>query len=824
MVSSMESILQDIRYGACSLIKTPAFTAVALVVLALAIGANTAIFTVVNGVLLRPLPYPDSDRLVMLWETNPRFQIGIDTLPIAAGDFVDWREQNNSFEQVCAFGATHLNLNGEGEPERISAASVSPTFFRLMKVEPRLGRLFQDEDEEPGKDRVVVISYALWQKRFGGQADAIGRTLNLDGESYTVIGIAPAGFQFPRAKELPYFLGVTTQTDMWKPMTFSNDFIKRKRSDHQLSVIARLKAGATREQAQTDMTAIAERIEQSHPDTNQGIGVRVISLTEQVVGNARLILLVLMAAVSLVLLIACANIANLLLARGSSRQREIAIRTALGASRARIVRQLLTESVLLSLSSALAGTALSIWGVKTLLALGGDLLPRAHEINVDLRVLAFTVAIALLTSALFGLAPALRATRINLSEALKDASHGLSAGRHRNRVRSLLAISEVALSLVLLIGAGLMIKSLARLIGVDPGFKPQNTLTMNIALLASKYPTANQQIEFFQKLTQQVDAMPGVQSVGLISSAPLSGGVYAGGFSIEGRSSSADNDNLVADRRMISPKYFNTLGIPLIEGRHFTDQDNQTSPGVVIVSESWARRFLPGEAAIGRRIKLGAPDSTRPWLSIVGIVGDVHDTALERETRPCVYIPYSQFSTASMTLAVRTTIDPQVFVGAIRDAVRSVDKDQPVTDVKTMDQYLADSISPRRFNALLLTIFASVALVIASVGIYGVMAYSVTQRVREIGIRMAMGAQPLQVINLIVGGGMTLAFAGVAIGVAIAWALTRVMSSLLYGVSATDSMTFVLASALLVGVTLLATYIPARKAAKVDPMLALRSE
>jgi putative ABC transport system permease protein len=818
----MESILQDIRYGVRSLLKTPAFTAVALVVLALAIGANTAIFTVVNAVLLRPLPYPDADRLVMLWETNPRFQIGIDTLPVTAGDFVDWREQNNSFEQVCAFGAIHLNLNGVGEPERISAASVSPDFFRLMKVEPMLGRLFQVKDEEPGKDRVVVISYALWQKRFGGQADAIGRTLNLDGESYTVIGIAPEGFQFPRAKELPYFLGVTTQTDLWKPMTFSDDFIRRKRSDHQLSVIARLRAGATPERAQAEMTAIAQRIELSHSDSNQGVGVRVIPLTEQVVGNARLILLVLMGAVSLVLLIACANVANLLLARGSSRQREIAIRTALGASRIRIVRQLLTESVLLSLLSAIAGTALSIWGVKTLLALSGELLPRAHEINVDLRVPGFTVAIALLTSALFGLVPALRASRINLSELLKDASHGLSAGRYRNRVRSLLAISEVALSLVLLIGAGLMIKTLARLIAVDPGFQPQNTLTMNIALLGVKYPTPNQQIEFFQKLTQKVEAMPGVQSAGLISSAPLSGGIYAGGFSIEGRA--AGNDNLAADRRMISPQYFNTLGIPLIEGRHFTDMDNQTSPGVVIVSESWARRFLPGEAAIGKRIKLGGPDSKRPWLSIVGIAGDVHDTALEKEARPCVYIPYSQFPSASMTLVVRSALDPRVFVGAIRDTVWSVDKDQPLTAVKTMDQYLADSISPRRFNALLLTIFASVALVLASVGVYGVMAYSVAQRVREIGIRMALGAEPSRVINLIVGGGMTLALAGVAIGVAIAWALTRVMSSLLYGVSATDSMTFVFASILLVGVTLFATYIPARRAARVDPMIALRSE
>ena len=819
----MDNILQDIRYGVRSLIKTPGFTAVAIIVLALAIGANTAIFTVVNAVLIRPLPYANSDRLVMLWETNPRFQIGIDALPVTPGTFMDWREESRVFEYVSALGAGWINLSGSGEPERISAAGVSTNFFRLMGTEPRLGRAFQDDEEKPGANKVVVISYALWQRRFGGAEDIVGKQMTLDGESYTVVGVAPEGFQFPRAHELPYFVGVSSPTELWRPMTLADDFVSRKRANHQLSVIAKLKPGVTREQAQAEMNAIALRLEQAYPE-NQGIGAKVVPLSEQVVGNSKIALLVLMGAVGLVLLIACANIANLLLTRSTARHKEIAIRIALGATRAHVVRQLLIEALLLSLTSAIAGTLLSLWGVKAMLALSRQNLPRLNEVGIDLTVLAFTVAIALLTSLLFGLTPALQASKINLVQALKDGSRGVSGGQRASRVRGLLVIAEVALSLVLLIGAGLMIKSLAHLLKIDPGFKPDRALTMNIALLGSKYPGANQQIAFFEDVNRRVGALAGVDSMGLISSAPLSGGVYAGGFSIEGREPASANEDLSADRRMISSEYFNTLRIPLIRGRYFTEHDNQTSTGVAIVSETWARRFVPNEDPIGKRIKLGGRDSTRPWLSIVGIAGDVRDTALESDARPCVYVPYAQFPGLSMTLVVRIGVDSKALVPAIHGEVWAIDKDQPVTDIKTMDQYVSDSVSPHRANALLLAVFATLALVLAAVGMYGVMAYSVTQRVHEIGIRMALGAQTSDVIMLIVGSGMTLVLAGAGIGIAGALALSRVLSSLLYGVSATDPVTFALISVLLITVALLASYIPARRATKVDPMIALRCE
>jgi len=819
----METILQNLRYSARALIKTPAFTAVAIIVLALAIGANTAIFTVVNAVLIRALPYPKSDRLVMLWETNPRFQIGIDTLPVTPGTFMDWREQGTVFEHVSAFGAGRFNLAGSGEPERISGATVSANLFRLMGIEPRLGRAFQDDEERPGANKVVVISYALWQRCFGGAEDVVGKPMTLDGESYTVIGVAPEGFQFPRSRELPYFVGVSSAAELWRPMSLTDDFLNRKRANHQLTVIAKLKPGVTRDQAQAEMNAIASRLEQTYPE-NQGIGARVVPLSEQVVGNSRIALLVLMGAVGLVLLIACANVANLMLTRASGRRKEIAIRIALGASRGHVISQLMNEALLLSLASAVGGTLLSLWGVKAMLALSGQNLPRPNEVTVDPTVLGFTVAIALLTSLFFGLTPALQASKINLVQTLKDGTRGQSGGPRASRVRGALVVAEVALSLVLLIGAGLMIKSLARLLKVDPGFKTDRALTMNIALLGSKYPSANQQISFFDEVRHRVEVLPGIESVGLISSAPLSGGVYAGGFSIEGREPASANEDLSADRRMISPEYFNALKIPLINGRYFTERDNQASTGVAIVSDSWARQFLSTADPIGKRIKLGGRDSTRPWLQIVGIAGDVRDTALESDARPCVYLPYSQFPASSMSLVVRTGVESKALIPAIRGEVWAIDKDQPVTDVKTMDEYVSESVSPRRANALLLAVFAVLALALASIGVYGVMAYSVTQRVHEIGIRMALGAQRPDVIRLIVGSAMTLVLAGVGIGIAGALALSRVLSSLLYGVSATDPMTFVLISVLLVLVALLAGYIPARRATKVDPMIVLRCE
>jgi len=818
----MANLLQDIRYSVRALKRTPAFTAASVIVLALGIGASTSIFTVVNAVLLRPLPYLESDRLVMLWETNPRFKIAGDALPVTPGSFMDWREENSSFDQVAAFGSSQLNLSGGGEPERVACATVSANFFELMRVAPRLGRAFTGDDEKAGASRVAVISYALWQRRLAGAADAIGKTLTLDGESYSIAGVAPEGFQFPRAGELPYSTGVTTNTDVWKPVTLTDEFISRKRANHQLSVLARLKTGVALDQARTDMKAIAARAEQNIADS-KGIGVRLVPLAEQVVGNVRTGLLVLAGAIGLVMLIACANVANLMLARAAARTKEIAIRAALGASRFRIVRHLATEAMLVGLAGGLAGLLLSLSGVKGLVALAGSNLPRTNEIAVDFRVVAVTFGMALLSSVLFGLLPAIGASKVNLSQSLKQGTT-TSGTFHRNRLRGALVVAEIAISLVLLIGSGLMIKSLARVLAVDPGFKPDNTLTLRIALAGSKYPNASQQIAFFQDVNRRVAAIPGMQSAGLISAAPLGGGLYAGGFSIESQAAASDAQDQTADRRMISPEYFNALGVPLIEGRAFSDRDDQNSLGVAIVSESLARRFLPNEDAIGKRIKLGGRDSTRPWLSIVGVAGDVRDTALESDARPCVYVPYPQFAGSSMTLVARSAVDPKSLVTAIREEVWAVDKDQPITDVKTMSAYVADSVAPRRSNAILLGAFAAVALVLASVGVYGVIAYSVTRRVREIGIRIALGAESGDVIKLIVGRGLALVIAGVVIGLAGALALTRVMSSLLYGVKPTDPVAFTFVTLLLIGVSVLASYIPARRATKIDPMGALRNE
>lgn len=816
----MTSFLQDLRYGVRTLLKTPTFTIVAVLVLALGIGANTAIFTVVNTLLLRPLPYPDSSKLVMLWETNPRFQIGVDTLPVTPGNFVDWREQNTVFEHVCAVGAGHWNLTGAGEPERIAGASVSPDFFQLMRIEPILGRTFLEDEDQQGKDKVLVISHALWLKRFGGDASLVGKTIAIDGEGYTVIGVAPEGFQFPRAGEMPSFTGVTNQTELWRPMPFEKDLITKSRANHQLSVIARLRPGVTRQRAQVEMTSLASRLEQAYPESNQDIGVKVLSLNEQVVGNFRTAILVLMGAVALVLLIACANVANLLLARSSARQKEIAIRTALGASRARIVSQLLVEALLLSAAGGIAGSLFSMWAIEGLLLMNGRL-PRVLEIGMDMTVVGFIAGVVLLTTLLFGLSPALQVSRVNISDALKEGSWSSSGNRFQ--FRNVMVIAEIALSIVLLIGAGLMIKSLARVLGVDPGFNSKNTLTVQLSLLNSKYPKQTQQINFFERVAGDVRNLPGVQSVGVISSAPLSGGIYAGGFSIEGIEAS-DRDDLVADRRMVSSDYFNTLGIPIVSGRGFSDHDNQSSEGVAIVSESWIRRYFNSNDPLTRRVKLGGRDSSRPWLTVVGVAGDVRDAALEQDARPCIYVPYSQFPSSAMTLVVRSASDPMTLVASIREAVWGIDKDQPVTDVKTIDQYISAAVSPRRFNAILLGSFAGLALVLASIGVYGVISYDVSRQIRDIGIRVALGAQSTDVMKLIIGRGMALVLTGAAIGTLASLGLTRVLDSLVFGVSTTDPVIYLGVSALLVGLSLVACYLPARRALRVDPLVALRCE
>ncbi|HEX8091184.1 MAG TPA: ABC transporter permease, partial [Blastocatellia bacterium] len=656
----------------------------------------------------------------------------------------------------------------------------------------------------------------------GADPDIIGKPLTLDGKSYTIIGVLPHGFQFPGTADLPAYMNLPPQTDLWSPIAFTAEQ-EARRGDHNLAVMARLKPGVTVEQAQAEMSDLARRVEEQEPRA-KGYGVNVVSLGEQSVRAVRPALLVMLVAVSFVLLVACANVANLLLARATARQKEIAVRMALGASRGRIVRQMLTESMALSVAGGAAGVLLSLCGINLLLALSPKNIARLAEVNVDAYVLGFTLLVSLLTGALFGLAPALQASRLNLNDSLKEGTHGSAGGVRRNRARSLLIISEVALSLMLLLGAGLMARSFMGLLRIDPGFDPENVLTIRVALSASKYPESGQQAAFFQQALSRLEALPGVQYAGAVSALPLSGAEEASGFMVEGGPLVDSSEMPMSDRRRASADYFRAMGIHLIKGRYFTESDNQSALPVTIINESFARRFFPDQDPLGKRIKNGGPTSSRPWLTIVGVVKDVKHLALEAEARPQVYLSYLQNTSRSMALVMRSASDPAGLAAAARNAVWEVDKQQPVTDVKTMRQYFQASIAQRRFNMVLLAVFAAVALILAAVGIYGVMSYSVTQRTREIGIRMALGARPSDVLRLVVRQGMIPAFIGVAVGACAGLALTRLMSSLLYGVSATDAATFATVSLTLAAVALAACYVPARRATKVDPLIALRRE
>jgi putative ABC transport system permease protein len=816
----MERLLQDLRYGARMLMKQPGFTLIAVIALALGIGANTAIFSVVNGVLLSPLPYANSDRLVMLWLTNPSLQLGVDNIPPSAAYFADWRDQAQVFESVSALDSISFNLTGAGEPEQIICARVSSSFFQLLAVWPEMGRAFSTEEDEPGNNRVVIVSHGLWQRRFGRDPDILGKPVTLNGNSYTVIGVMPAGFRPPGSNDLQP--DTEPHTDLWMPQALTAEQLS-KRGDYNLAVIARLKEGITLDQAQTEMNNIARRVEEQEPQT-KGFGVKVISLYEHLVGRSRPALLVMLVAVSFVLLIACANVANLLLARAASRQKEIAVRMALGATRGRIVRQLLTESLLLSTIGGAAGAQLSFWGIGLLLALSPKNIPRLSEIGIDANVFGFTLLISIVSGVLFGLAPALYSSRPDPGESLKSGARALAGGLDRNRVRRLLVMSEVALSFVLLVGAGLMIESFVKLLGVDPGFDPDNVLTLKLSLPTSRYPEPDKQAAFFERVIERVAVLPGVESVGAVSALPLGGAEEASGFMVEG-SAPADPANMpMVDRRRASPDYFTAMRIPLVKGRYFTEADNQAATRVAIISEGFARRFFPGEDPLGKRIKNGGPTSTRPWLLVVGVVKDVKHLALEAEARPQMYMPYLQNTWTTMVVVTRTTGDPAHLASGVRGAVWEVDKQQPVTDVKSMRQYLSQSIAERRLNMILLAVFACVALILAAVGLYGVMSYWVTQRTREIGIRLALGCGQARIVKLVVRQGMAATFAGVAAGAGAALVMTRLMESLLYGVSRTDPATFILISLMLMGVALAACAIPARRAAKVDPGVALRCE
>jgi putative ABC transport system permease protein len=803
----MQTILQDLRYGARMLLKSPGFTALAVITLALGIGANTAIFSAADALLLRQLPYPDPDRLVMIWENDT--QEGNPRNPVAPANFVDWRKQNEVCSQIGYFAQpSGLNLTGGEEPERITGIFVSQNLFSLLGVQPRLGRGFLAEDLKERQGLVVLLSYGLWERRFGSDPSVIGKPLTLDGAAFTVIGVMPPNFQLPE------------QADLWG-MT-QNGELASMRGQHFLRVMARLKPGVALEQARTSFALIARQLEQQYPDTNKGYGVNVLPLRDQVVGDAKLTLWILMGAVGFVLAVACANVANLMLARGSVRQREMAIRSAIGASRFRLIRQLLTESILLALVGGALGLLLASWSVGWVSGLGANV-TLAPKIEVDLRALGFTLLITTLTGILFGSAPALVASRPiwpTLSDALKEGAS--SASSSSTRIRNLLVITEIALALALLSGAGLMIRSLIRLRNVETGFDPRNMLTMQFDPSGEKYDEGEKVAAFYVQLIERAQSMPGVISAAVISRIPLAGDRSTSGLTIEGRPA-APGEQREVHFRVVTPGYFRTMRIPLSAGREMTGQDGQKTERVALVNQTMARKYWPGDDAIGKRIKLG-PNANSPWVSIVGVVGDVRNFGLENEALPEAYVPILQSPSSRMRLVVKTAVEPLSLVSTVKEAVRSLDRDIPFSQVATMEQLLAKSVAQRRLNLSLLGVFAVIALVLAASGIYGVMNYAVSMRTREIGVRLALGAQSSDILRLVVEQGMRLALAGVGFGIISSLALTRLMTTLLYGISAADPLTFIAVTALLVIVTLVACWIPARRATKVDPMAALRFE
>lgn len=804
---------QDLRYGLRMMVKNPGFTVVAVIALALGIGANSAIFSVVNTILLRPLPYKEPDRLVMVWEDASKHGYPRDTP--AAANYLDWREQNQVFDSMAAIADQSFNLTGTGEPERINGRRVSSSLFPLLGVEPQLGRAFTAEEDQPGANRVVVMSHSLWQRRFGSDRNIIDKPLMLNGESYRVIGVMPQHFQFP-----------SRDVELWVPIAFTQQEAA-SRGRHYLQVIARLKPGVSLEQAQAEMSAIAARLQQQYPDQNTDLGAAVIPLHEHVAGKIKPALLVLLGAVGFVLLIACANVANLLLARAAVRQKEIAVRVALGASRLRLIRQFLTESILLAMLGGVIGLLLSLWGVHLLKSFIPENISQAGAITIDARVLIFTLLVTLLTGLVFGLAPATQASNFNLNETLKEGGRDSAQGSRGNRIRSLLVIAEVAVSLILLIGAGLLINSFLRLRTVDPGFRSNNLLTMSIVLPQTKYPDQAQRSAFYTELVRRIETLPGVKSAAVTNWIPLVSQGDSIGFSVEGRPDPVGSKRPTVVTRVIHPHYFRTMGIQFLEGREFGDQDRVDSPAVAIISETMARRFWPGEDPTGKRITPGQSSSTDPddWITIVGVVKDVRQFELVAEPKPQMYLSYVQAGFfAPRHLVVSTEVEPLSLAATVRKTVWDIDKDQPVSNISTMEEVLSESVARQRFSMLLLAIFAGVALVLAAVGIYGVMSYSIAQRTHEIGIRMALGAQKSDVLKLAVGAGLKLVLIGVAIGLVAAFILTRVMASLLFGISATDPATFITISLVLISVALLASYIPARRATKVDPMVALRYE
>lgn len=808
----MENLFQDLRYSIRILLGKPGFTAVAVIALALGIGANTAIFSVVNAILLRPLAYDEPERLVWIWEHN--LASDVQREPISYPNFSDYREQNQIFENAGAFTRWQPILTTGGGAERILANQVSASLFSTLRVEAVEGRTFLPEEDQPGKNRVAILSYGLWQRRFGSDKKIVGETITLNSIPFTVVGVMPEQYRHPdpdarKPIELFVPLGMNANT-------------AHRRLD-MLNVIARLKPSISIDQARTGMEIVSARLDQQYPETNAGWGVTIIPLHERFVGDVRPAMLFLLGAVAFLLLIACANVANLLLVRAISRQKEIAIRKALGASRRRLIRLFLTESVVLALIGGVLGSLLALWGINILIALSPGNIPRIGEARLDMLALGFTLAVSLLTGIIFGLAPAIEASNPDLIESLKEGSKNASQGSGNGRIRSLLMISEVSMTLILIICAGLMIKSFLRLQQVNAGFNPERVLTTELALPRLKYREPHQALSFYNEVIRRVESLPGAQAVATVSAVPLGTGISILNLEIEGRPQLSADHVIGAESQVVSPSYFRAMGIPLLKGRLFADQDTEDAPGVIVINEEMSERYWPNEEAIGKRISL-VDAKTGPWLTVIGVVGNVHQITLDSKPYPQMYEAYAQNPDWGAALVVRTDSDPINMIPALRAQVASVDTDQPLYNVRTMEQVLSESISRQRFNTLLIGIFTSVALVLAAVGIYGVISYSVSHRSHEIGIRMALGAQRADILKMIIEYGLKLALIGAGIGLAAAFVLTRVMTSLLYGVSAIDPFTFAIGTIILIGVALLSCYVPARRATKVEPMIALRYE
>jgi putative ABC transport system permease protein len=801
----MDSIFKDIRYGLRSLLKRPGFTAIALIALALGIGANTAIFSLVNAVVLQPLPFPEPDRLVWVYGN---IRNGGNRASVSPLDFLDYRSQNKTFAQFAASSTlpVPVTLTGSGEPERLTASAVTGNYFDAFGIAPALGRGFSLENEKSGQDQVTVLSHALWQKRFGGDPGIINKTIVLDGKACEVIGVMSAEVTLPQTAQL------------WVPLNFDSSPDMKMRKAHFLRPIGRLKPGVTLAQAQADTDLIAGQLEKQFPDSNTGWNLRLVSLRDQLVGPSRTPLFILFGAVGFVLLIACANVANLLLVRAAARQKEIALRTALGASRFRIVRQMITESLLLAIIGGALGALLAAWGVKLLVSLSEGSIPVTANVKIDTTVLAFTLLISIVTGLLFGLAPAFRTMKVNLIDSLKDGTRGSGEGTLRNRTRSLLVVFESAVAVMLLIGAGLLVRSLIVLQQVDPGFDPNNVLSVRIDLSRGKYNTPEKSSNFFRELETRVSNLPGVETAGFVTELPLSGQLNDMPFTVEGRPTAGPSDAFGADFRRVNQNYFSAMRIPLLRGRNFTEQEVRQSDKVIIVSQQLVNAAFPNEEALGKRLITGMNET----YEIVGIVGDIRHQSLQGQPFAAMYMPTR--ATGRMNLVIRTQSDPLSLVSGVRKEVQAIDPDQPIAAVKTMKDWVDSSVAGPRYRTTLLALFAALAMVLAATGIYGVMSYSVAQRTHEIGVRMALGARRVDVLNLVVRQGMMLTVIGVILGLGGAFALTRVMSTLLFGVTAKDPITFGVVAVLLIAVAFIACFVPARRATKVDPLVALRYE